>query len=120
MRKNILFVSVVAFALVLLTNHTSILSAGSAPSLSYQVVVKETVVDSTPAKQLQVKCPGTKKALGAGWAVLDPTGAYLEGRATAFEPAFDGSSWLVNAQNDSRSFAPTWKLRVRVICARVP
>jgi len=81
----------------------------------YEVVVGETPVDSSPTKQLQVKCPKGKKALGAGWSVLDPTGAILEGEATCFEPEFDGSGWLANAKNNS-SFAPQWKLRVRVIC----
>ena len=84
----------------------------------YEVVVGETAVDATASKQLQVDCPEDKKALGAGWSVLDPTGAILDGRVTYFQPAFDGSHWLVNAQNQS-TFAPDWKLRVRVICAKV-
>ena len=84
----------------------------------YEVVVGETPVDATVTKQLQVDCPEGKVALGAGWSVLDPTGAILDGRATYFQPAFDGSHWLVNAQNRS-SFEPDWKLRVRVICASV-
>ena len=84
----------------------------------YEVVVGETAVNATANKQLQVDCPDRKKALGAGWSVLDPTGAILDGRATYFQPAFDGSHWLVNAQNKS-TFAPEWKLRVRVICAKV-
>ena len=84
----------------------------------YEVVVGETAVNPTARKQLQVDCPEGKKALGAGWSALDPTGAILDGRATYFQPAFDGSHWLVNAQNQS-TFAPDWKLRVRVICAKV-
>ncbi len=75
-------------------------------------------MDAATTKQLQVDCPEGKKALGAGWSVLDPTSAILDGRATYFQPAFDGSHWLVNAQNRS-TFAPDWKLRVRVICAAV-
>jgi len=48
-----------------------------------------------------------------------PYDAYpAQGRASYFEPAFDGSHWLVNAQNQS-GFAPEWKLRVRVVCAAV-
>ncbi|MEO0421350.1 MAG: hypothetical protein AAF184_03380 [Pseudomonadota bacterium] len=93
--------------------------APGAPGVAgYEVVVGETALDSTVTKQLQVDCPVGKKALGAGWAVLDPTSAILDGRATYFEPAFDGSHWLVNAQNRS-DFAPDWKLRVRVVCASV-
>ncbi len=84
----------------------------------YEVVVGETPVNSDATKQLRVTCPEGKKALGAGWGVLDPTGAILDGRATYFQPAFDGTSWLVNAQNKS-GFAPEWKLRVRVVCAIV-
>ena len=91
-------------------------AAGSPGISGYEVVVGETAVNNTSTKQLQVNCPTGKKALGAGWSVLDPTSAILDGRATYFEPAFDGSHWLVNAQNNS-AFAPTWKLRVRVICA---
>lgn len=84
----------------------------------YEVVVGETAVDNTPAKQLRVDCPAGKKALGAGWSVLDPTDAILDGRVTYSEPAYDGSHWLANAQNTS-AFAPAWKLRLRVICAFV-
>lgn len=93
--------------------------ATGAPGVSdYEVVVGETAVDNTAAKQLRVDCPTGKKALGAGWSVLDPTSAILEGQATYSEPAFDGSHWLVNAKNNS-AFAPNWKLRLRVICASV-
>jgi hypothetical protein len=81
----------------------------------YEVVVGETAVDASADKQLQVDCPDGKRATGAGWAVLDGTGAILTGRASYFQPAFDGSHWLVNASNDS-DFEPNWKLRVRVIC----
>jgi hypothetical protein len=91
-------------------------AAGSPGISGYEVVVGETAVNNTSTKQLQVNCPTGKKALGAGWSVLDPTSAILDGRATYFEPAFDGSHWLTNAQNNS-AFAPNWKLRVRVICA---
>lgn len=84
----------------------------------YEIVAGESPVDTTVMKQLRVDCPEGKKALGAGWSVLDPTGAILDGRATYFQPAFDGTHWLVNAQNRS-AFSPEWKLRVRVICASV-
>lgn len=81
----------------------------------YEVVVGETAVDSAVVKQLKVDCPANKYALGAGWSVLDNTGAILDGQATYFQPAFDGSHWLANARNNS-DFATEWKLRVRVIC----
>jgi hypothetical protein len=84
----------------------------------YEIAIDETVVDDFPIKQLQVNCPAGKNALGAGWAVLDSTSAILDGRATTFQPAFDGSSWLVNAVNDS-TFEANWKLKVWVICAIV-
>jgi hypothetical protein len=93
--------------------------AGPPGSVSgYEVVVGETAVDSSADKQLQVDCPDGKLATGAGWSVLDSTGAILQGRATYFQPAFDGSHWLVNATNDS-TFEANWKLRVRVICINV-
>lgn len=89
---------------------------GCATVPGYQVVVAETAVDNVASKQLQVSCPPGKKALGAGWGVLDSTSAILEGEATYFEPAYDGSSWLTNARNLS-AFSPQWKLQVRVVCA---
>ena len=90
--------------------------AGCASIQGYQVVVGETPVDATAVKQLRVDCPPGKRALGAGWSVLDSTSAILEGEATYFEPAYDGSHWLANAKNNS-AFAPQWKLRLRVVCA---
>lgn len=84
----------------------------------YEVVVGETAADNTPSKQLQVNCPTGKKAFGAGWSVLDPTGAFLDGEATAFVPAWDGGSWLASAKNGS-AFAPQWKLRLQVVCASI-
>jgi len=94
--------------------------AGPPGGLSgYEIVVGESVLDATPSKQLQVDCPTGKRATGAGWSVLDSTAAILEGRATYFQPAFDGSHWLVNAANDS-GFEANWKLRMRVICVDVP
>lgn len=91
---------------------------GTSGVSGYEVVVGETAVDNTTVKQLRVDCPAGKKTLGAGWSVLDPTSAILEGQATYSEPAFDGSHWLANAKNNS-TFAPSWKLRLRVICASV-
>lgn len=91
--------------------------AGPSGLLEYEIVVGESVLDGTQSKQLQVDCPASKKALAAGWAVLDSTDAILEGQATYSEPAFDGSHWLTNARNLS-GFAPQWKLRVRLVCAK--
>jgi hypothetical protein len=116
MRRSYFLVAAVLFVLALLASLTGTLTPAGATVPGYQVVVGETAVDNSVQKQLKVSCPAGKKALGAGWGVLDPTGAILEGRATYFEPAFDGSHWLVNARNDS-SFAPRWKLRVKVTCA---
>ncbi len=93
-------------------------AAGASGVSGYEVVVGETAVNSTVSKQLRVDCPAGKKALGAGWSVLDSTSAILEGEATYSEPAFDGSHWLTNAKNHS-AFARNWKLRMRVICASV-
>jgi hypothetical protein len=84
-------------------------------STGYEVVAQETSVGSESVKQLQAGCPAGKQALGAGWSVLDATGAILEGRATYFEPTYNASGWMVNAQKIS-SFASTWKLRLRVVC----
>ena len=59
-----------------------------------------------------------KQALGAGWSVLDATGAILEGRATYFEPTYNASGWMVNAEKIS-TFASNWKLRLRVVCGSI-
>ena len=93
----------------------SVTPAGGALA-GYEVVVAESALDASPTKQVRADCPAGKRALGAGAGVLDATDAILEGRISYAEPAFDGSHWLVNAQNSS-GFAPTWKLRVRLICA---
>ncbi|GJL92459.1 hypothetical protein [Hyphococcus sp.] len=93
----------------------------AAPALAdvdgYEIVTGETALDATPVKQLIVTCPKTKKALGAGWAVLDKTDAILDGQALTNQPAYDGSHWLVNAKNES-AFAKEWKLKVWVTCAK--
>lgn len=81
----------------------------------YRIVTGETRVTPLATKQLSVACPQGTKALGAGWGVLDTTGAILDGVASYFEPSFDGSSWLVNARSTS-AFAASWKLRVQVVC----
>jgi hypothetical protein len=91
---------------------------GSAGISGYEVVVAQSALDNTASKQLRADCPAGKQALGAGWSVLDSTDAILEGQATYFEPAFDGSHWLTNARNMS-GFAPEWKLRVRLVCANI-
>jgi hypothetical protein len=94
-------------------------SGPAAAVSSYQVVVEESDADASFSKQLEVSCPDGTRALGGGFAIVDMTGAYLPGgHVWTSEPAFDGKSWLVNADR-----APTpppldkWKLRVRVICA---
>lgn len=116
MRKTMFFIAVL-FLPVLLTSRASNGPGRASLALAgYEVVSAETAVSTTSPKQLQVSCPNGKKAVGAGWGVLDSTGAILQGRATYFEPSFDGTAWLVNAVNDS-GFSPNWKLSVRVICA---
>lgn len=84
----------------------------------YEILVSETPVNSDVTKQLEIKCPGNKRAMGAGWSVEDSTSAILEGEATYFQPGYDGKSWLVNAKNKS-AFAPNWKLKVMCICADI-
>ena len=89
------------------------------PGISdYTVITVDSETDAIATKQVRASCPEGSVATGAGWAVLDPSDGILEGRATYFFPAYDGSHWLVNASNDS-TFAKTWKLRVRVLCVRI-
>jgi hypothetical protein len=92
-----------------------LLCANTAALAGYQVVTSDTAVSAASLKQLNVSCPTGKHATGAGWGVLDPTSAILDGDALYFLPGFDGASWLTNAQNNS-TFAPTWKLRVTALC----
>ena len=92
------------------------LCATATSTAGYEVVVRESPLGNEATKQLQASCPTGKQALGAGWAVVDGSGATLEGRATYAEPAWDASGWTVNAQKVS-TFAPTWKLRLRMVCA---
>jgi len=84
----------------------------------YRVVTQETKADNEAQKELIVQCPEKMIALGAGWSVLDPKGAVLDGRVTNFVPSADGSSWTVDAQSNS-IIAPDWKLRVRLICVPI-
>lgn len=87
----------------------------TAGSSGYEIVTGETAVDNVPIKQLRVACPSGKRAAGAGWAVLDPTGAILSGAVSYFQMGYDGSDWIANAENRS-AFAPRWKLQLRVVC----
>ena len=89
-----------------------------APVSGYEIVTVESDLNDNASKQLNVKCPKDKRVLGAGWAVLDSTNAILDGTATYNLPSFDGTSWLINAKNNS-TFAKNWKLKVSCICADV-
>lgn len=116
---SLMLLAIVALFVVGCTGPAGPAGPSGPPGISeYEVVEVETAVNRTAKKQLRVDCPSGKKALGAGWSVLDSTGAILGGRATYNQPAFDGSSWMVNAENKS-GFSPDWKLRVRVVCAKV-
>jgi hypothetical protein len=88
---------------------------GSAALAGYEVATAETAVTPATIKQLVPACPAGKLSLGAGWSVLDRTGAILDGEAVHFAPNFDGASWIINAINHS-AFAPSWKLRSQLIC----
>jgi len=83
------------------------------PLDGYEVVLEETSVDAVPSKQIQPSCGRGRVATGAGFEVLDPTGAILDGESTYFMAAWDASGWLINARNDSDG---DWKLRSRLIC----
>jgi hypothetical protein len=93
-------------------------SSIAATTSLYRVVTQDTKADAETQKQLIVQCPPKMIALAAGWSVLDPKDAVLEGRVTNFVPSADGSSWTVDAQNNS-IVAPNWKLRVRLICVPI-
>lgn len=115
MRKSIIFLATA----ILLINFSCKNRSDNCSSLSgYEIVMAESPLDNTVSRQVEVRCPGNKYAFGAGWSVEDPTNAILEGQATHFQLSYDGKGYLVNAKNNS-TFSPTWKLRVRCICADV-
>lgn len=116
--KKQVFAIAILSMIALIGCDSSVETTGATAISGYEIVIGETAVDNTTEKQLQVDCPGSKKALGAGWSALDDTDAILDGTASYFEPAIDGTHWLVNAQNNS-AFTSLWKLRMRVICADV-
>jgi hypothetical protein len=103
--------------LAALATAAAALTPAHAVVTGYEIVTDETALDSVAVKQLIVHCPKGKKAMGAGWAVLDKTDAILDGQALTNQPAYDGSHWLVNAKNES-AFASEWKLKVWVTCAK--
>ncbi len=115
------FLIVFAFAILWGCNNPSKIDCSEcAKSITgYEIVVAESSYDNSSPKQLKAFCPDGKKALSAGWSVLDGTDAILSGRATYSEPSFDGKHWMVNAINTDTSFSPDWKLRIRCICADV-
>lgn len=91
----------------------------SAPLAAYEVITGETDLTDEPfEQQLIVKCPEGKRALGAGWAVLDKTDAIKQGKVSYFMPSYDGSGWMINAADDS-DWLGAWKIRMRVMCAKV-
>jgi len=119
--KNYLL-SALVYGLILMTMNSSCEETSAQTKFTsetglpcYSIIVGETIEDSSSIKQLRVDCPDGMRALGAGWSVLNE-GGILEGKATYFEPSFDGKHWLTNAVNES-AFATTWKLRVRLICS---
>lgn len=104
--KNYIF-TFLLFALIMLTVNSGCEETSAQtqfPSETglpcYSIIVGETAEDSTPHKQLRVDCPEGMRALGAGWSVLYE-GGIAEGKATYFEPSFDGKHWLTNAVDES-------------------
>jgi len=114
--KQLSFISFVF--LCILINGCKNDNSNCSPVGGYEIKVVESNLDDVAFKQVTVDCPKDKRALGAGWSVVDSTNAILDGSATFFQPSFDGKSWMVNAKNNS-GFARNWKLRVSCICADV-
>jgi hypothetical protein len=83
----------------------------------YKVVTAETPLSLQPLF-LQPACPTGSQVLGAGWGLLDDTGAIFDGVATYSAPSFDGASWLVIAHRATISSTPL-KLQVRLLCGRL-
>lgn len=80
----------------------------------YQVVTATSPLDPVSYKQLIVSCPPPAVATGAGWGVLDATGAIYDG--SGLRHAWWGSGgWLTNGWNN---VAGDWKLQVRLLCVQ--
>jgi hypothetical protein len=93
-------------------------ATGSAGVAGYEVILRESALDSTAIKQVTASCPAGKRAVGAGWGVVNNTGAILDGQAVYSMPSYDGASWMVNARRLTPGTGP-WRLQVRVICVSV-
>lgn len=93
----------------------SVLCGAASALTGYEVHSAETAVSTVTVQHLDHACPTGKRAVGAGWSVLDATSAILEGAASYFEASFDGASWSVRAKKLS-TFTASWKLRSRVVC----
>ncbi len=84
----------------------------------YEVVLRESALDTSAIKQVIANCPAGKRAVGAGWAVVNNSNAILDGQAVYSMPSFDGAGWMVNARKLTTG-AGAWRLQVRVICVSV-
>jgi len=84
----------------------------------YRVVTSTSPTDATARKSINVDCPTGTQALGAGWAVLDPTNGILDGDALQFQMSPTGTGWQIAASNRS-TVAATWKLQGTVLCATI-
>lgn len=88
------------------------------PVGGYESITKETPLDERSPKQLQGDCPKGKKVLGAGWSFLDSNDRVLQGAMSYFDSTADGASWV--GQGEIRHApSPVWKLRLRLMCAKV-
>lgn len=83
----------------------------------YETTTHESALDATPTKQLTASCPPGKKAIAAGWGVVDPTRVIMDGKVASFAPSEDGNGWTVKAtHHHSWVPAPTWRLQLRPVC----
>ena len=92
-------------------------SGGAPAPLSIQVVDGRSTATSTTFAQVSPACPSPKTAIGAGWQLLTSGLVADDGYLTYSLPAYDGSSWLVNASPVNSS--TPWMLDVSLECATV-
>jgi len=66
-----------------------------------------TVTGQPGFADLSTPCPAGKVSLGAGWRLRTSTGGLLDGRATTFQPSWNGTTWMTRTDVAAASYELT-------------
>jgi hypothetical protein len=91
--------------------------AGAPGVSAYEQVSSTTNSNSSSPKNQTAACPGSKKALGGGAEVSNPS-SHPAVALDASEPS--GNSAWVGSAHEVNSDSTNWSLKVWVVCATVP